>query len=141
MITISAVGDIMLGDHPVRIGQGVRSTLEKTATGDLLGDVTRFLRGSTGRFGNLEVVHSDAGLVRERLESYEFRGAPSAIRTLRDAGFTVLSVANNHCMQHGVGAFEESASRLSTCGYHAARVEGRPGQVAAGHDRREWGAV
>ena len=138
MITISAVGDIMLGDHPVRIGQGVRSTLEKTATGDLLGDVTRFREAGCLRYSRwctpMPVRPRAAGELRVQGCALGHPDPPRCRFYRAERREQPL-----HAAWRGRIRGERVASE--TGGYHAARVEGRPGQVAAGHDRREWGAV
>ncbi|MEW6418493.1 MAG: CapA family protein [Nitrospirota bacterium] len=62
-IMLIAVGDIMLGDHPVRLGNGVRSTIEKLGTSQLFSNVKDQFSDADIVFGNLEVVLSD--IVRE----------------------------------------------------------------------------
>src|SRR5437867_4208671 len=96
MIRIAAVGDIMVGDHPVKLGHGVRSTLTRLGHDYLLARVRDALTGNDIVCGNLECVLSDSGLVRGRLASEEFRGSPSCVSALKDAGFNVLGLANNH---------------------------------------------
>ncbi len=112
VVRISAVGDIMLGDHPVRLGHGVRSCIEKNGTDFLFTKMANCLGGSDIVFGNLEVTHSDQGLNREKIESTEFRGFPESIPVLKKAGFNVVNFANNHSMEHGAEAFWETVSIL-----------------------------
>lgn len=121
--TIAAVGDIMLGDHPVRFGHGVRSKTKIHGVEFLLSSVREILRDADLTFGNLEVCHSDLGLIDGHLPSEEFRGSPEAIPVLRDAGFDVLSVANNHAMEHGLGPFWDTARLLKQHGIFPAGVD------------------
>lgn len=112
----------MLGDHPVRLGHGVRSNIEKNDTDYLFSSVSKYFRGSDVVFGNLEVVHSDRGLNTGRLESREFRASAESIKSLKAAGFNVVSFANNHCMEHGIECFEDTLRVLKRNGIIATGV-------------------
>jgi poly-gamma-glutamate synthesis protein (capsule biosynthesis protein) len=46
----------------------------------------------------------------------EMRGHPAAAERLQQAGFTVLNVANNHMMQHGMNAFSDTVNGLGAHG-------------------------
>jgi gamma-polyglutamate biosynthesis protein CapA len=113
-INIAAVGDIMLGDHPVRFGNGVRSKIAKHGTDFIFDRLNGAFEGKDIVFGNLEVAHSCMGLDESRLESAEFRGMPSSIPSLKKAGFSVLSFCNNHSMEHGKAAFEDTVHLLKS---------------------------
>lgn len=116
-ISLIAVGDIMLGDHPVRLGNGVRSTIETVGAGFVSLETKKYLKGSADIvFGNLEVVLSDIGLIKGNIEKEEFRGAPLSASVLAESGFNVLSLSNNHCMQHGLEAFHETSALLQKNG-------------------------
>jgi poly-gamma-glutamate capsule biosynthesis protein CapA/YwtB (metallophosphatase superfamily) len=72
-------------------------------------------------FGNLESVISDKG---QNLGSiYSFRADPKTLEGLTFAGFDVLSVANNHSLDYGLQAFEDSASRLKKAGIIPVGIE------------------
>jgi hypothetical protein len=111
-VKLMAVGDIMLGDHPVRFGHGVKSTIEKSGGVSPFARVEGLLAGNDIVFGNVEAVLSDHGLMRGNLLSEEFRGSPTFIPMLASAGFNVVSFANNHCMEHGSDAFWDTVNRL-----------------------------
>lgn len=65
-------------------------------------------------FGNLESQISDKG---ERIGTiYSFRADPQTIDGLQYAGFDVLSVQNNHNLDYGKEALEDSIHRLSVAG-------------------------
>lgn len=129
LITVTAVGDIMLGDHPVRIGNGVRSQIEREGTGWLFSRVKHLFEESDIVFGNLEVVHSDVEMKANDLASIEFRGAPESLADLRNAGFNVLGFANNHCMEHGRGAFLDTVDRLKRTGIAVAGLRKTGGEA------------
>ena len=63
-------------------------------------------------FGNLEGPISDKG--KDQGSIYSFRMHPDAIEGLRDAGFDVLSVANNHIGDWGISAIEDTLERLQS---------------------------
>lgn len=107
-LSIVAVGDLMFGDHPVRFGNGVRSQTEKLGPDYLFSKVKSVWSDADIVFGNLEAVLSDIGLVSQKVESAEFRGAPSTVPALQRAGFNLLNFANNHCMEYGLEAFLET---------------------------------
>jgi poly-gamma-glutamate synthesis protein (capsule biosynthesis protein) len=45
-----------------------------------------------------------------------FRGVPSFAKSLRDTGFTVMSVANNHTGEHGLAPMRDTFRNLETAG-------------------------
>jgi poly-gamma-glutamate synthesis protein (capsule biosynthesis protein) len=114
-LTISAVGDISLGDHPVCAGFGMRRAFGKK-TQSVLGEVSHVLKGSDVCIGNLETVTSDVGLKPSWLSSYEMRGTPSALAFVKAAGIDTLGVANNHAMQHGREAFTDTVKQIEDAG-------------------------
>jgi poly-gamma-glutamate capsule biosynthesis protein CapA/YwtB (metallophosphatase superfamily) len=113
--TIAAVGDISLGDHPVCVGHGMRKVIGTHGV-DLFSDVREYWSNADIVTGNLETVASDVGLKPGKLASFEMRGDPSALATLKEAGFNLLTVANNHALQHGKGAFDDTVTTLKKVG-------------------------
>jgi poly-gamma-glutamate capsule biosynthesis protein CapA/YwtB (metallophosphatase superfamily) len=72
------------------------------------------LKNADLTFGNLESVISDKG---QNLGSiYSFRADPKALEGLTSAGFDVLSVANNHSLDYGSDALQDSIQRLKDSG-------------------------
>ncbi|MBI2123936.1 MAG: CapA family protein [Candidatus Wildermuthbacteria bacterium] len=65
-------------------------------------------------FGNLESVISDKG--KNQGSIYSFRAEPEALGGLVFAGFDVLSVANNHSLDYGNDALQDSIQRLKDSG-------------------------
>lgn len=120
VIKLVAVGDIMLGDHPVTFGHGVKSMIEKSGEESPFVKVSEVLHGGDIVFGNVEAVLSDQGLVRGDLVSEEFRGAPRFGSMLAAAGFNVVGFANNHCMEHGEDAFVDTVQVLRNNGMRVA---------------------
>lgn len=113
-VRIKAVGDIMLGDHPVCYGHGVRSSLELFGPDYLFEQIKDTLNDCDILFGNLESVLSDKNMIARHLPSCELRGSPDCCTMLRSAGFDVLAFANNHATQHGLEAFYDTAENINS---------------------------
>lgn len=112
-VKLKAVGDIMLGDHPVCFGHGVRSTIEEKGLDFLLKEVEIALKDTDILFGNLESVLSDAGYNSSSMASAELRGRPEDAMGLSRSGFNLINLANNHALQHGRQAFKDTVKNLS----------------------------
>jgi gamma-polyglutamate biosynthesis protein CapA len=110
-----AVGDISLGDVAQGVGDGVHSRFERSEQLESCYPFTHtppLFEGAAVVFGNLETVISHSGLRRSSVVSMEMRGHPAAAQRLARAGFSVLNVANNHTMQHGMDPFVETIRLL-----------------------------
>ncbi|MCX6712979.1 MAG: CapA family protein [Candidatus Vogelbacteria bacterium] len=107
--TMSFVGDIMLD-------RGVEQAVKAKGGGDFswaFADLTKLKADIV--FGNLEGSVSDRG--NDLGNAYSFRHDPAVIPALKKAGFSVLSVANNHAGDWSAEAFTDSLSRLSGAGF------------------------
>lgn len=107
-VTLIFVGDIMLSRSVgARIAKNNDPLFPFRFSRDFLhrGDIT---------FGNLESVISDTG--RNVGSAYSFRADPFVLDGLVDAGFDVVSIANNHAFDWGRSAFSDSMSRLMQAG-------------------------
>lgn len=118
-VVVGAVGDVMPGDSFYFAGIGIRSISERHGDDYVLAPVKDLLRACDLVIGNLECVISDAGLRRGRLSSFQYRGRGSFAKALASANFGVLTVANNHILEHGREAMLESIDNLRTCGLRA----------------------
>lgn len=98
-------GDIMLD-------RGVKNSVNKNLKGDYsaLFEKLGTLKKSDIAFANLEGPASDTGKDMHNL--YSFRMDPSVLPALKGAGFSVLSVANNHEGDWGRIAFEDTMSNM-----------------------------
>lgn len=104
--TLAFVGDIMLD-------RGVYSKFVKNADGDYnfpFANIKNDLAKYDLVFGNLEGPMSDKGTDFHNL--YSFRMDPNFAPILRDIGFKILSVANNHIYNWGRTAMEDTFLRL-----------------------------
>lgn len=109
-VTIAAVGDMMfartVGDAIAEDGPDY--PFEEVA--DLLGDADI-------TFGNLECVLSDNG--EPAPKGFTFAGDPAVVGGLLDAGFDVVSLANNHTLDYGRTALHETLDSLDDAGLDA----------------------
>ena len=105
-ITLAAVGDIMLGSTwPDASG------LPPNDGADLLSEVAPILEAADLTFGNLEGPMIDGGTSAKcppgKANCYAFRVPTRYGKYLKEAGFDVMSLANNHALDFG---FEGRAS-------------------------------
>jgi len=99
------VGDIMLT-------RGVGNSVNKNFDGDFnrLFENLPELKDADILFGNLEGDVSDQG--NNVGSKYSFRMEPKVLPALKDAGFDILSFANNHIGDWNVTAFKDTLKRL-----------------------------
>lgn len=122
-LILFAVGDIMLGEQPLCENFGVKAVLREKGSEYLFRDVSPLLRGGDIVFGNLECsLAIDDGDLLEGSSFFCNHG--SAALGLKEAGFTVLSVANNHIMENGRDRFFETVGAVRHQGIAAAGVRG-----------------
>ncbi len=112
-IVIRAVGDVVLGsDYP-------EHRLPNTSDKQRIAALHRELRKADIVVGNLEGVLSDAGKSRKDISKsgfFTFRMPTTYATTLREMGFDVLSLANNHSMDFGESGLESTVNALRTHG-------------------------
>jgi Bacterial capsule synthesis protein PGA_cap len=119
VVTIAAVGDIVMGSTPNLPPRGGRSFFDRVET-DLAGDVV---------LGNLEGTLSKGGRSKCGAGSpncYSFQTPPSYAAWLRKAGFTVMNLANNHAFDYGRSG---QAQTLAALGAQRLAHTGRPGEI------------
>ena len=113
--TFIGVGDMMLGTNFPSADY-----LPKNQGKDLLSPVADFLRSADVTFGNLEGVILNEGGTPKNCNNpetcYIFRSPEYMIRNLLDAGFDVLSTANNHVNDFGLAGRTNTAKVLSEYG-------------------------
>ena len=125
----AAVGDIMLGDSSVSVGFGVHSTYPRNADA-AFAHVRDRLRRHEIVVGNLECPLTRTGIGVNRFRADQMRGDPEYADDLRRAGFTALSVANNHALQHGRDAFDHTVASLAAAGIASVGLAGDDGWCA-----------
>jgi hypothetical protein len=116
MIRVAAVGDIMLGDSHIAVGFGVRSRYRGASLAKAFEELAPRLKAADLAIGNLECPLSAVGVGGTRLERDQMRGDVEYARVLREVGFTAVAVANNHALQHGEAAFEQTVAALRNAG-------------------------
>ena len=110
-LTIYAVGDVMLGEQPLCYNFGVKSVIKNKGVDYLFKDVKDTFKNGDIVFGNLEAPISNK-TNNKGFEAIFFRAEPNVIEGLKNANFNVLSVANNHIMEHGESAFLSTVNSL-----------------------------
>ena len=93
-----------------------------------LADVTPFLSAADVTFGNLEGVLVDGGEPGKKCSNpkacYLFRSPTRYIEHYRDAGFDVLSLANNHARDFGEDGRTSTMETIAAAGMHHSGREG-----------------
>lgn len=104
-VTLVMVGDIMMD-------RGVKRSIDANFDGDfsVLFANTQYLRNADIAFGNLEGPIAESG--RNVGSRFSFRMKPVVAGTLGDAGFDVVSFANNHVGDWDRAAFDETMLQL-----------------------------
>jgi Bacterial capsule synthesis protein PGA_cap len=113
-LTVAAVGDMMLGtDYP-------ENHLPDDDGVSFLAEVTPVLAAADIAFGNLEGVLVDGGTPRKTCTNpracYLFRTPTRYVEHYVDAGFDVLSLANNHARDFGEAGRSETMRTLDEAG-------------------------
>ena len=125
-ITVAMVGDMMIGtDYP-------DDRLPDDDAVGFLGDVTPVIAAADLAIGNLEGVLVDGGEPGKKCSNpnacYRFRSPSRYAARYRDAGFDVLSLANNHARDFGEAGRSATMRTLARAGI---RHTGRVGDFAS----------
>jgi hypothetical protein len=125
-ITLSATGDIVMGMAP--------NGLPPNGGKGFFDPVKSFL-GADFQMGNLEqVLTDDTGVGKCSAESagktcFAFRTPPSYVGNLKDAGFMMMNMANNHAYDFGEVGYKNSQKALDGAGI---KYTGFPGMISVG---------
>ncbi len=123
-ITVAAVGDVTMGKAWPPGGErlppdGARAFFEH---------VKPLLSRTDITFGNLETVLADRGdstkCGKKSTNCYAFRIPTAYGQVLRDAGFDVMSVANNHAGDFGPSGRKSTIAALDAAGIHHSGLVG-----------------
>lgn len=108
------VGDLMFGRHLERV-------IERRGHASLLEGVTPLLDGDYVS-GNLEQVISDRDPddLPDADKLIQLVTDSRTVDALAGAGFTTLSLANNHAMDHGIPGLRDTLDALDAAGIHYA---------------------
>jgi poly-gamma-glutamate capsule biosynthesis protein CapA/YwtB (metallophosphatase superfamily) len=119
-ITIKAVGDIVLGTT------WPKDNIPKDVEPRFFAGVAQQLSGGDIVFGNLEGALTDAGETTKdpsRGTQYAFRMPTRYAGILRDAGFNVLSLANNHSSDFGPEGLQDTLNAIKSHGMLAVGLQ------------------
>jgi hypothetical protein len=108
--TLAFMGDIMLGTENLLPPDGAKGFFT---------DVTPYLKGRDIIFGNLEGPLTDRGAPTKDTStgrSFCFRTPPSYGQILKDAGFNIVSLANNHAYDYGEAGRAQTVEVLDSLG-------------------------
>ena len=122
-VTVIGVGDMMLGtNYPSK------SYLPASGGDDLLRHVQSILQNADVTFGNLEGVIFDgegtAKRCRDMSKCYVFRSPASYVKHFANAGFDVVSLANNHSGDFGASGRRGTKAVLRNAGIAYAGLAG-----------------
>ncbi|MCC6189723.1 MAG: CapA family protein [Anaerolineales bacterium] len=115
-VPASAVSILMVGD--VSFARHVREATTQHGMAYPLELVTPWLQAPDLAVGNYEGVIAAEGVGERRYGRWRLRADPPAAQAVADAGFDLVTLANNHTMDWGPGGFSATLDHL-----HAAGVE------------------
>ena len=114
IITISFVGDIILGDY-----LGAEGATFDTKFAEVKGDLRYFgsgvaevLRNDDLTVGNLEGVLNDKKLSVAKEKQFIFKGRESYAKILRFAGIDMVNLSNNHTNDYGAQGLKDTMKAL-----------------------------
>jgi hypothetical protein len=121
IIRIAAMGDIMMGTEGLLPADGGAGAFKQALP---------YLQGAQIVFGNLEAPLTKRTVTPKKNipgRSYVFKTPPDYAKHLQDAGFNMVSLANNHALDYGV---EGRADTMKTLQEHDIAFSGPPGTIA-----------
>lgn len=124
-LSVIGVGDIMMGTNYPN-----EDRLPSGNASHLLADVKEILRDADITMGNLEGVLLDKGGTPKGCKNpdvcYVFRSPTSFVTNLVDAGFDLMSLANNHAGDFGDEGRKSSMKTLDSAGISHAGLISKP---------------
>lgn len=107
-VSLSFVGDIVPGEY-------LSALMEQQGYDYPYRQALLYLSEPDITAGNLEIPITTRGTPITD-QPYVYKGSPDALPALRDAGFNVLSLANNHAMDQGVEGMLDTIRHLDEAG-------------------------
>lgn len=95
-LTLCAVGDILLD-------RGIRTRIRRNGVNYPFNNISHFIRMYDLAFCNLECSVSSNG--KPLNKKYCFNAKPEYFKGIKNAGFNIISIANNHTLDWGYSAF------------------------------------
>ncbi len=117
-LTLVLVGDVGLNRSNTAVdARGVLEGPQPTPWSELSIKIAKLIDGDLN-FMNLETVVTDrndlAAADKGQAAPFGFRSHPAGVRFLTDLGFNLVSAANNHAYDFGVGGARDTVRNLST---------------------------
>lgn len=106
--SIAFVGDILFGG-------AVDNVIKEKGADYLFQDTSKILQSADLAVGNLENPISLSG-IPEKDKQFVFRAVPQSVTSLAWAGIDIVSIANNHILDYGKEALEDTFESLELCG-------------------------
>jgi poly-gamma-glutamate capsule biosynthesis protein CapA/YwtB (metallophosphatase superfamily) len=107
-VSLSFVGDLLVADY-------VKAITDREGYDFLYKPSLLYLSEPDLTAGNLEFPVTTRGIPVEGTP-YVFKGAPDVLPSMRDAGFDVMSLANNHALDQGVEGMLDTMKHLDEAG-------------------------
>ncbi|EHQ26799.1 CapA family protein [Mucilaginibacter paludis] len=122
-ISIAAVGDMMLGSSYPNV-----NNLPPDSAKNSFKAARQYLREADIAFGNLEGTLLDSGVPegKKKFKPYLFRMPVTYGKVFKDAGFDLLSIANNHIDDFGALGRKSTGIVLDSCGIQYAGLQVKP---------------
>lgn len=121
-LVITAVGDIMM--HDTEIKAGYRNTEGSYDYSSFFQYVSPLLKASDLVIGNLETPLAGKSA---RYTGYPLFNAPEILaKNLKEAGFNIVSTANNHCLDRGEKGLLSTLRHLDEAGLQHAGTYANP---------------
>jgi len=111
IIKLIAVGDIMLGR---RIGKNIKGKFKKDS-GYPFTKTKNYLMNADITVGNLECTISTRGKPMPG-KGYTFRAHPDVVSRIKDSGFDLMVLSNNHSKDYGDAALIDTLGHLKEAG-------------------------
>ncbi|MEK3881701.1 CapA family protein [Paenibacillus sp. PL2-23] len=107
-VGLSFVGDMLPGEYiaPIMAQNGYDFPYQKALL---------YLSVPDLMIGNLELPITTRGTPVEGTP-YVYKGSPEALSAMRDAGFDIMSLANNHALDQGVEGMRDTMRHLTEAG-------------------------
>jgi len=112
-VKIMFVGDVSLGEYYMSFGHGPRTFANSQK---IFANVASLFQSADMVVGNLEAPITSMNYNMNEPESIVLKAAPLHAEQLREAGFSLMQVANNHTVQHGDDGFDEMLQTLEKNG-------------------------
>jgi poly-gamma-glutamate synthesis protein (capsule biosynthesis protein) len=108
-VSLAFVGDLMLG-------RKISRALAHRPPEWFWGDTLPVLRGADAVFGNLESPIAEGPLKPNKIKTFHFRADPAAVEILKSGNVRFVCLANNHTMDYGAEALNQTVQILDAAG-------------------------